>query len=73
MPRLFLRAAGNQLSDLAGRVWLIELTKNRKDVWFHDGLDKFFDHYSIRERHVLIFTRKGDSAFDVLLFYAKCL
>ncbi|KAJ8766606.1 hypothetical protein K2173_001126 [Erythroxylum novogranatense] len=51
-----------------GRTWQVELTRSHNQIWFDAGWHEFVEHNSIGCRFLLVFTYRGSSNFDVLIF-----
>ncbi|KAJ8747649.1 hypothetical protein K2173_012825 [Erythroxylum novogranatense] len=74
IPAKFGKKFGNELSDVAtlilpnGRTWQVELTRFHNQIWFDAGWHEFVEHNSIGCRFLLVFTYRGSSNFDVLIF-----
>ncbi|KAG8637630.1 B3 domain-containing transcription factor VRN1 isoform X2 [Manihot esculenta] len=74
IPGKFVKKYGDELSSIAtltvpnGRIWLVELEKVDKKLWFHNGWHEFVEHYSIRVGYFLVFRYGGESNFNVYIF-----
>ncbi|XP_059665158.1 B3 domain-containing transcription factor VRN1-like isoform X2 [Cornus florida] len=74
IPKKFVRKYVDELSTVAmltvpsGRVSHVGLEKADKMLWFCDGWQQFMENHSISCGYFLVFTYKGNSSFDVLIF-----
>ncbi|KAH7575169.1 hypothetical protein JRO89_XS02G0057300 [Xanthoceras sorbifolium] len=74
IPEKFVRKFGDELSDIAtirvpnGRVWYVKLTKEGKEIWFHDGWHDFVKYHSICAGYFLVFKYEKESNFHGLIF-----
>ncbi|KAL5858075.1 hypothetical protein ACOSQ3_005533 [Xanthoceras sorbifolium] len=68
IPEKFVRKFGEELSDVATRVWHLRLTKDGNKFWFHVGWDDFVKYHSICVGYFLVFKYGRNSNFDVLIF-----
>ncbi|XP_056165811.1 B3 domain-containing transcription factor VRN1-like isoform X2 [Syzygium oleosum] len=74
IPKKFARKYGDELSDIVrlvasdSSIWLVELRKHNRRLWFHDGWQRFLEHHSIHSGQFLIFKYEGDSTFHVYIY-----
>ncbi|KAI3440671.1 PDZ_3 domain-containing protein [Psidium guajava] len=74
IPKRFARKYGDELSDVVklvasdSSIWLVELRKHDRRLWFHDGWQRFMEHHSIHSGQFLIFKYEGDSTFHVYIY-----
>ncbi|KAI6693739.1 hypothetical protein NL676_021449 [Syzygium grande] len=74
IPKKFAQKYGNELSDVVrliasdSSIWLVELRKHNRRLWFHDGWQRFLEHHSIHSGQFLIFKYEGDSTFHVYIY-----
>ncbi|KAJ9152916.1 hypothetical protein P3X46_026424 [Hevea brasiliensis] len=74
IPEKFVKKYGDELSSIAtltvpnGRMWLVELEKVDRKLWFHNGWHEFVEYYSIRVGYFLVFRYGGESNFNVYIF-----
>ncbi|XP_022763315.1 B3 domain-containing transcription factor VRN1-like isoform X2 [Durio zibethinus] len=77
IPYKFVKKFGDELSSIAtltvpsGRLWLVELTKDNKRMWFDCGWNVFVEYYSICIGYFLIFRYEGNSHFNVHIYDLK--
>ncbi|OMP01584.1 hypothetical protein COLO4_11742 [Corchorus olitorius] len=74
IPHKFVKKYGDELSAIAtlavpsGRIWLVELKKDNKRMWFDVGWNQFVEYYSIRIGFFLVFGYEGNSHFNVHVY-----
>ncbi|KAH9656326.1 B3 domain-containing transcription factor VRN1 [Citrus sinensis] len=74
IPDKFVKKFGDELSTVAkltipsGRLWLVELRKLNKKLWFDIGWHEFVEHCSIRAGYFMIFRYQGNSDFNVYIY-----
>ncbi|KAL5790799.1 hypothetical protein ACOSQ2_005687 [Xanthoceras sorbifolium] len=74
IPENFVRKFGDELSAAVtltvpnGRTWHVQLTKDEKKIWLHDGWHDFVKCYSICAGYFLVFKYGKNSSFHVLIF-----
>ncbi|XVE66901.1 hypothetical protein DITRI_Ditri08aG0117200 [Diplodiscus trichospermus] len=77
IPYKFVKKFGDELSSIAtltvpnGRLWLVELRKDNKRVWFDSGWNVFVEYYSICIGSFLVFRYEGNSHFNVHVYDLK--
>ncbi|XVF01177.1 hypothetical protein REPUB_Repub04eG0066000 [Reevesia pubescens] len=77
IPYKFVKKFGDELSSIAtlavpsGRLWLVELRKDKKRMWFDNGWNVFVEYYSICIGYFLVFRYEGNSHFDVHVYDLK--
>ncbi|KAL5788452.1 hypothetical protein ACOSP7_005401 [Xanthoceras sorbifolium] len=74
IPEKFVRKFRDELSAVVtltvpnGRIWHVQLTKDEKNIWLHDGWHDFVKYHSICAGHFLVFKYGKNSNFHVLIF-----
>eukprot|EP00257_Ricinus_communis_P016424 XP_015574594.1 B3 domain-containing transcription factor VRN1 isoform X1 [Ricinus communis] len=74
IPEKFVKKYRDELSCIAtltvpnGRIWVVELEKVNKKLWFCSGWHEFVEYYSIRVGYFLVFRYEGESNFRVCIF-----
>ncbi|KAI9071570.1 hypothetical protein K1719_046465 [Acacia pycnantha] len=75
IPKEFVRRFENELCTSEatigvpdGRVWKMELKKSENEVLFCKSWEEFVKYYSLRFGFFLVFTYRGNSQFNVVIF-----
>ncbi|XVE93292.1 hypothetical protein REPUB_Repub01dG0178300 [Reevesia pubescens] len=77
IPYKFVKKFGDELSSIAtltvpsARLWLVELRKDNKKMWFDSGWNVFVEYYSICIGYFLVFRYEGNSHFNVHVYDLK--
>ncbi|XWS54857.1 hypothetical protein CRYUN_Cryun10bG0125600 [Craigia yunnanensis] len=77
IPYKFVKKFGDELSSIgtlivpSGRLWLVELRKDNKRMWFDSGWNLFVEYYSICIGCFLVFRYEGNSHFSVNVYDLK--
>ena len=59
------------LKTLSGETWRVTVTKNDDDLFFGSGWEDFVRAHELQDNDLLIFTCRGNSSFEVMIFEAS--